>query len=76
MLPLDDPLTRVLQWWIKVGFFKLKSGTMVSDDEVSSGFVHLLYLHDTCCMVQLLKCSRYCYARRVRRRLSRCSLIP
>ena len=34
-LPVGDPLTRVLQWWIKVGFFRLKSGTMVSDDEVT-----------------------------------------
>jgi hypothetical protein len=34
MLPLGDDLTKVLTWWIKVGHFKLKQGTMVSDDEV------------------------------------------
>ncbi len=33
-LPLGEPLTLVLTWWIKVGHPKLRSGTMVSDDEV------------------------------------------
>lgn len=36
MLPIGDDLTKVLTWWIKVGHFKLKQGTMVSDDEVSN----------------------------------------
>lgn len=39
MLPVGGDLTRVLTWWIKVGHFKLKSGTMVSDDEVRRLFV-------------------------------------
>jgi hypothetical protein len=33
-LPLGEPLTLALTWWIKVGHPKLRSGTMVSDDEV------------------------------------------
>lgn len=33
-LPLGEPLTLVLMWWIRVGYPKLRGGTMVSDDEV------------------------------------------
>lgn len=33
-LPLGEPLTLVLTWWIKIGHLKLRRGTMVSDDEV------------------------------------------
>lgn len=50
VLPLADPLTRVLQWWIKVGFYKLKSGTMVSDDEASGHEPWCMHAFDIACM--------------------------
>lgn len=34
LLPMGEALTLVLAWWLKVGHVKLRSGTMVSDDEV------------------------------------------
>lgn len=51
-LPLGEPLTLALTWWIKVGHPKLRSGTMVSDDEVrampSTHHSHMLAKPCTC----------------------------
>jgi hypothetical protein len=47
-LPVGGSLTRVLQWWIKVGFFRLKSGTMVSDDEVTTKYTIVFFAGVLC----------------------------